>query len=219
MAGGRMSRPTRLGDELADWKARTEQARNRQAPNLRTVPATIDPDVARADQWTELVGRRLANATPDTLDGDLARWVTVWLADPTPDLLFLGPVGSGKTWAATAAARERWMDGCRVEWWTAPSLLEAMRPDGDREPTLRRCQTADVLVVDDLGRDKPTDWTLEQLHLVLDHRHRHMLPTVVTSNWSPVDLPGRIGRQAASRLLGAETVGGVPSDGADRRMA
>lgn len=218
-----MTEPTRLSDELGDWSERIRRARDRQAPHLREVTSVNfeqQQAARRETAWCDEVGPVLAGATVDTLDGDLARWVAEWIdGDRTADLVLMGSVGCGKTWAATAAARTAHMDFMAVRWWTVPSLMEALRPDGNRSGALIGAQCCEVLVLDDLGRDKPTDWTLEQLHLVLDERNRFARPTVVTSNLSPEDLGRRIGRQATSRLLGGDVIGGVPAATDDRRMA
>lgn len=222
-----MSDPTRIGDvvDVSDTKALVDRMSKLPRRRLQAIPShQPDPNEARERRWKKMVGPRLAQAHVDDLDGQLSGWVQQWLDSDTADLVLLGPVGTGKTWAATAAARARYEQGAAVEWTTAPQLWHDLRPDGDSRGRMRAVQTADVLVLDDVGRDKPSDWTLEQLHLVLDHRDRHMLPTVVTSNFavSPSKtnepkLADRIGRQAASRLLGGDTVGGEVA-GDDRRM-
>ena len=43
-------------------------------------------------------------------------------------------------------------------------------------------KTIDVLVIDDLGKEKKSDWTRQTLFDVINHRYEHQLPTIITTN-------------------------------------
>lgn len=97
------------------------------------------------------------------------------------NLLLAGPVGTGKSHAAWAiahhfAARER-----QVMFRSVPRLLLDMRPDGDGEAFERAC-TADVLVLDDLGAARATEWANEQMYAIVEERCSWQRRTVVTTN-------------------------------------
>jgi DNA replication protein DnaC len=64
-------------------------------------------------------------------------------------------------------------------------------------------KAVELLVLDDLGAERPTDWVQERLFALLSTRYDEMLSTVVTSNLSPTDLPRAIGQRSASRVLGS----------------
>jgi DNA replication protein DnaC len=53
---------------------------------------------------------------------------------------------------------------------------------GDPNELLMKCQSADVLLIDDLGAERETEWAIETLYLIIDHRWHEEKPTIVTSN-------------------------------------
>jgi len=47
---------------------------------------------------------------------------------------------------------------------------------------------APVLILDDLGSERMSEWAAETLFSVLDYRYRLRLPTMITSNLNPYDV-------------------------------
>ncbi|MGK5496717.1 ATP-binding protein [Streptomyces sp. URMC 125] len=133
-----------------------------------------------------------------------------------PSLLLLGPTGTGKTHQAYGAIRALTAAGLGVRWQatTAADLYAEMRPrpGADPETLLRRTMRVPLLVLDDLGAARTTEWTEELTYRLVNWRYSHRLPTLVTSNLAPVrtrethrDQPvlrERIGDRVASRLAG-----------------
>jgi DNA replication protein DnaC len=72
-------------------------------------------------------------------------------------------------------------------------------------------------VLDDLGAEKPSEWTCEKLLELVDERYVQARPTIVTSNLPPNKLSTHVGERVASRLAEMCTV--VPVVGQDRRRA
>lgn len=114
-----------------------------------------------------------------------------WTGDPKPVLALVSSrKGTGKTHLATAAAVELAMRGKRVERWTIGELFAAVRESFD-DPKSRgaglveRCQRTDVFVLDDLGSHRGTDWEMDQLFTIFNHRYAAQKPTIVTSNAVP----------------------------------
>lgn len=44
--------------------------------------------------------------------------------------------------------------------------------------------SVDLLVIDDLGKEKPTEWVLEKLFLIVNNRYNNYLPIVITTNYN-----------------------------------
>jgi DNA replication protein DnaC len=136
-------------------------------------------------------------------------------ADPTPNLLLLGPIGAGKTSAGLAACRAGQLDrNVGLAFLKAPDLMDRLRPDGD-PGLMARLVAAPRVMVDDLGTEKATDWTRERLDLLIDARWSAMLPLIVTTNLAPPDLAEHLGPRAYSRLIGGAVV--LALTGHDRR--
>ena len=143
-----------------------------------------------------------------------------WLhtTQPREGFMLTGRVGNGKTHLVRGVAHQVRSQYRTVLYTTVPYLLEQLRgPTGiDMDAVLRAMRRADVVVWDDLGAEKPTDWTLDRLYLLLDARYEGDKPLVVTSNWSPGQLEERMGARIVSRLMEMGPVWEVP--GIDYRV-
>lgn len=148
-------------------------------------------------------------------------------------LYLTGPVGTGKTHAAWSAATA-WclrtgtvpvgevrvsVSGAvtrpNVIFSRMTDLLDDLRPGDGARDRIRDCQNAALLVIDDIGAEKTSEWTQERLYSVIDHRYANCLPLIVTSNLPPKQLAPQTGARAASRL--SEMCAVVAMTGEDRR--
>ncbi|MFF8868191.1 ATP-binding protein [Streptomyces sp. NPDC015139] len=136
-------------------------------------------------------------------------------------LLIVGTTGTGKTYQAYGAVRSLLIAGVRLRWKavTAADLYAELRPrpghDGERElMDLARCP---LLIIDDLGAAKSSEWTEEVTMRLINRRYNAMLPTLITTNLGMSDLRAHIGDRVASRLT--EMTDRVILDGPDRRRA
>lgn len=124
-------------------------------------------------------------------------------------LTLAGKFGTGKTRLAIGAAMhvcqelEEW-----VIYWQVAELLEALRDslradDGEYTKILKATQECELLVLDDIGAQKATEWANERLDSLVDHRYIHSKRTIFTTNAANAeDLGGRI----ASRIQEGEVV-------------
>jgi len=104
-------------------------------------------------------------------------------------LLFYGPHGVGKTHLAIGILKEAIRHkGARGFFFETRDLLRMVRDTYNQtveetemevlEPVLE----ADLLVLDDLGSEKTSEWVQETLGLVVNTRYNKNLPTIFTSN-------------------------------------
>lgn len=163
-----------------DWDAATETAEQaaervaRQAAN-------------RAARWRQRLPLRYTTASLDDLLGDdeqrtAGQAIRDWLNHPQAlTLLLAGPVGTGKTHAAYATGNAYVSRGRWVEAWRLHDLLADMRPDGDPRAYDRACG-CDLLLVDDLGATKVSEWADETMTALLDARTTQGRRTIFTTN-------------------------------------
>lgn len=185
----------------------------------------------------EFVPQRFRGRIP--LPDPVAGWVT--RGHQAEGLYLAGQVGTGKThtaymamaaWCLTTGVAPR---GAYVShqygverrippsvvFVRATALFDELRPGGDSRQRIVDCQEADLLVLDDIGAEKPSEWTCEKLYEIVDERYVKVRPLIVTSNVPPSKLAvhlsenGGGGDRVASRFAELCTV--VPMAGADRR--
>jgi DNA replication protein DnaC len=103
-------------------------------------------------------------------------------------LWFDGPVGTGKTSLAILVAKAASEAGRTYAVFPVPRLLSEIRRtfDADASDTymrlFQRLCTVDLLVLDDLGAEKQTEWVLEQLYSIVNERWQDRRSIVVTTN-------------------------------------
>jgi DNA replication protein DnaC len=117
-------------------------------------------------------------------------------------LTLIGNVDCGKTHLAVAICREWITQGKPAKYAYVPLLLDELRQGigqtGSEAYTYRfnvYCSIP-LLVLDDYGTQKASEWAQERLDTIVDYRYMHKLPLVVTSNLRITEMPDRI----ASRL-------------------
>lgn len=135
-----------------------------------------------------------------------------------------GSVGCGKTHMAWALS-EQWveMGGRTPMFWNVSELIRSIKKDFDKHNYDKDRSEEEVmewrgvLILDDLGAEKMTDFVAETMYLVVNRRYEEKLPTIITSNLDLAQLSERIGDRIASRIAGMCDV--VELEGGDRRLA
>jgi len=74
-------------------------------------------------------------------------------------------------------------------------------PDsGLQEMIMKRIKAVDLLILDDMGAEKSSDWIRETLFEIIDYRYNERLPILVTTNCTPEELKQQIGARNFDRL-------------------
>jgi len=169
------------------------------------------------------------NAENSEAQDTAQRFVAAYLADEsTPGMIFCGCAGNGKTFLACCIANaiidnkrvseracEMLCDGVRpmheiyspVRFFGTADLLQRIRAsfngynaDEQGAALIDRCKHAPLLVLDDFGAEKPSEWVAEQLYSIIEHRYQHCLHTIITTNCTPGEIQARCGERIADRL-------------------
>lgn len=152
-------------------------------------------------------------------------------------LLFTGDNGVGKTHLAVAVLRELCQSkGARGQFWDFHELIREIKNSYDEETRTTELQVlepvveTDVLLLDDLGAWKMTDWMNDTLFYILNSRYLAKRATLITTNYQDADreavlsadplrrrefLVERIGQRLRSRLMEMCVV--IPMRGLDHR--
>ncbi len=138
---------------------------------------------------TNTPARRKAYATAkeyaDSFDRHLAEGTGLYIE---------GTNGTGKTHLAAAIAMQLITERrIPVICKTAGDLLLDIKTAFDKEGTseaqvLGVYKTVELLIIDDLGKEQCTDWSISTLYSILNDRYEEMRPTIVTTNYNSDDL-------------------------------
>lgn len=122
-------------------------------------------------------------------------------------LYLFGPAGCGKTHLACAilseAKGQSWMLSCL--FISVNDLFHQIKSafssgPGQSDDLLKRLQDEDLLVLDDVGASKGTDWEVTTLDQLIDFRYRENKRTIFTSNLTLQELAQRFDDRMARRI-------------------
>lgn len=129
----------------------------------------------------------------------------------TPDagnLLFVGGTGLGKTFLSACIARAVADRGCSVVYESAGHLFSKLEqakfnPTEEARREAARFYDCDLLILDDLGTEMPSQFASAALYILLNDRILENRPMVISTNLTIDELSRRYSPQIASRLQGS----------------
>lgn len=139
--------------------------------------------------------------------------------DKGQGLLLFGDVGTGKTYFSACIANKLIDDGYNVLMTNFPTLVARIQRDQFKETDYSKLLTEyDLLIVDDLGVERSSEYMQEQVYGIVDARYRARKPILVSTNLTAEELKHPKDVMAA-RIYGRilERCLPVRVDGANRR--
>lgn len=112
-------------------------------------------------------------------------------------LFILGDIGVGKTHLAAAIANKLIQNGRPVICMTMIDMLARIKATYDKREIsegeiLRIYETVPLLVIDDMGKEPPTEWGVSKIYAIINSRYEGYKPTIVTSNYTDTELEKRL---------------------------
>lgn len=98
-------------------------------------------------------------------------------------MLLFGPVGTGKSFAASCICNELLERRVTVAATSFARVLNVLQSSfAGRQEVLDRLGRFRLLFIDDLGAERNSEFSLEQVFAVIDSRYRAQKPVVITTN-------------------------------------
>jgi DNA replication protein DnaC len=143
-------------------------------------------------------------------------------------LVLAGGYGLGKTHLALAAGRKAidffakdYAEGTRstvysgrpkVQFISSSEMVQSIRDSYDSDQLDERelmngYKKAKLLIIDDLGTEKSSEWQKEKMYLILNYRYNEMLPTIITTNLKGSELTQQLSARVVERMIEATKKG------------
>ncbi|MBD5504624.1 MAG: ATP-binding protein [Lachnospiraceae bacterium] len=97
-------------------------------------------------------------------------------------IIFWGPVGTGKSFTAACIANELLTCQVPVIMTSFVKILQNLQAQQDEAAYISMLNNASLLILDDLGTERNTDYALEKVYNVIDSRSREAKPMILTTN-------------------------------------
>ncbi len=110
-----------------------------------------------------------------------------------------GDVGTGKTHLACAIANRLFSENIPAKFINITSMLSELRENFNASKYIK----VPVLIIDDIGKEKGTEWVLEQIYCIVNQRYEDVKPTIFTTEGNLKDLADKYstrGKAIISRI-------------------
>ena len=127
------------------------------------------------------------------------------------NLLFYGNSGLGKTFLSHCIAKELLGTAHTVLYLTAYELFDILgkamhNEDGDFGASAEHILDCDLLIIDDLGTELSSAFTLSRLNLCINERFINRRATIISTNFGVAELETHYGERNISRILSSYTL-------------
>lgn len=131
-------------------------------------------------------------------------------AEKKENLLLIGTTGTGKTHISTAIAKEIIKQGYDVVYDSIQNIISDFETDkfksgySGAEPKSDKYLECDLLIVDDLGTEFNTPFSLSCIYNLINTRQNKGLPTIISTNLSAKEISQKYEDRIYSRIMGVD---------------
>lgn len=123
------------------------------------------------------------------------------------NLLMMGATGLGKTHLSLAIANKVIEKGYDVYYDSIQNIMDKLEREHfgrlPREESIKEdILSCDLLIIDDLGVEFSTQFTVAELHNIINTRILRCLPTIISTNLELADIEKQYSQRIASRIIG-----------------
>ena len=128
------------------------------------------------------------------------------------NLLLIGTTGTGKTHISTSIAKTVISKGFAVLYDSAQNIINDFETDKFRsgysqsEPISNKYLECELLIIDDLGAEFVSQFSVAALYNLINTRQNKGLPTIISTNLSGAELAGKYEGRIYSRIVGADYI-------------
>lgn len=137
-------------------------------------------------------------------------------------LCVYGNAGNGKSHLSAALANDLLNKGYSIKFQNVPDLFSRIKATFDNSSNetefqiIKELTNVDLLILDDAGAEKPTEWVQEKLYQIINNRYNNLKPIVISTNTEKmVQLNEILGFRAYDRLT--EMCKPIKNDGTSYR--
>lgn len=207
----------KCGDTGYQGSATCDCVKERYTILLKEQLSTVLPiqdqnfDKFRLDYYPTRVDSRLGDSPREIMADNLyeCRTYAKEFTPHAPNLLFYGSTGLGKTFLSTCIAEEVSARGFSIAYDTAINIIATYETikfgNGDGEAAAERTaryERADLLIIDDMGTEMGTAFTVSALYNLINSRLMAKRPMIINTNLLPEQLSDKYSPAVASRLRG-----------------
>jgi DNA replication protein DnaC len=138
--------------------------------------------------------------------------VMAWAKEPRGMVLIYGKCGRGKTYLAAAAKKYFNLQNAKSGFYCEDEILITIKSTFGAAAKMTEGEAYDLftapppLIIDDMGTTRSTDFNFDVWETIIGRRYREDRPTLITTNYAPEQLGGRIGVRALERIRENKTM-------------
>ncbi len=140
-------------------------------------------------------------------------------------LFLTGTVGTGKTHLIAsmvdylARIYKRKFDNYMIYYYSSTGLLNEIKSsfeDRGSDKLISEIKNCTLLIIDDFGAEKTTDWVLETYFEIIDYRYSNLKSTIIATNLTDKEIKEKLSERVMSRIY--EMCKGIKLTGKDYRL-